>query len=167
MEIIQVREDPSAKLLLIRGNVLEDKQSISILALKPNGEVLSIRNCGGWSLEGTSLLPSPTEVEQEMKDSEPVLGWPMIPGSSLRSSLGNGMPGATYRWNVNDVRTLKARIPGWSARGQVFTLIYASGPSHEIVEFVPGLGFTRVFSVHHGTAMEREARLVSFKPGKR
>jgi hypothetical protein len=73
-------------------------------------------------------------------------------------------PDGQYARRVEEVGILGLDgLGGWtgSARGTFYRIAYRTNPDHTLMDFVPGLGFTRYTYVHHGTVSECDLRLVA------
>lgn len=71
-----------------------------------------------------------------------------------------------YCWNVASVVTGKslkvAGVPP-SLRTTEYQLVFRTGPDHEVLTLVPGVGITEWEYAHHGTVAETSLKLVEFR----
>lgn len=74
-----------------------------------------------------------------------------------------------YCWVVSEVRQEKLLgVKGVDA-SKAMTIsqtAYRTNPSHQFVDYAPGIGIVRYQYVHHGTVSECDMKLIEFQPGK-
>jgi hypothetical protein len=94
----------------------------------------------------------------------PIRAGDVFGGDSERGDRTDGM----YAWAVESIETTK--LDGVKGVAPVvsrpaYTLAYRTGPDHEFVTYVPGIGLTSFVYGHHGTVSEVDVTLVEFHAG--
>jgi len=95
--------------------------------------------------------------------------------STLAEGMAWGEPEALAREDGLYVRRIEEvgtqgldGLGGWTGtrRAPFFRIAYRTHPDHTLMDFVPGLGFTRFAYVHHGTVSECDLKLVAIEAGR-
>jgi hypothetical protein len=72
-------------------------------------------------------------------------------------------PDFWYSWHVEQVRKNNLRkikgIPAGVSKTE-YRLAYRTGPDHQVMDFVPGVGLTHYVYVHHGSVSEMDMKLL-------
>lgn len=127
------------------------------LHLLGNSAALSL-----WARLGTA--PKESVSEEELEQSERLLPAEIAEGSAWGDPEHLAREDAMYVRRVEETGTQGLDgLGGWSGRSRApfFRIAYRTHPDHSLMDFVPGLGFTRYTYVHHGTVAECEMRLVA------
>lgn len=69
-----------------------------------------------------------------------------------------------YCWHVETRSQQPIQVKGVTpAEATIYTLAYRTGPDHQIVKLVPGVGILSFQYEHHGTVASADVRLIEFK----
>jgi hypothetical protein len=72
-------------------------------------------------------------------------------------------PDYWYSWHVEYVRNTNLKkikgIPAGACKTE-YELAYRTGPDHQIIDYVPGIGMTHYEYVHHGSVSEMDMKLL-------
>ena len=139
----------------------------------PRGAYLLIQSSTGavYLVEDQdgSALQHWREARELPEKEAMVLDRPLRVGRTFGGEeLASERPDKWYQWHVEAARCVRIRdVPGVDPRRlrREYRLAYRTGPGHEIVHFVPGLGITRYVYRHHGTPADTDVRLVEFRRG--
>jgi hypothetical protein len=93
---------------------------------------------------------------------EELLEWPLAVGR--KSGQDPLREDDWYCWCVEQVRDGALPVRGFArSRSQkTYRLAYRTGPDHQMLDVMPGLGIVRYVYSHHGTVASTEMRLISF-----
>lgn len=115
-----------------------------------------------WNRLGAG--PKELVSDAELAKSERLLPAVIAEGMAWGNSESLARNDSMYVRRVEETGTQGLDgLGGWSgpSRGTFFRIAYRTMPDHSLMDFVPGLGFTRYTYVHHGTISECEMRLVA------
>jgi hypothetical protein len=110
--------------------------------------------------------------EAELERSEHLLPAEITEGSAWGDPEHLAREDSMYVRRVEETGTQGLDgLGGWSGRNRApfFRIAYRTHPDHSLMDFVPGLGFTRYTYAHQGTVGACELRLVAVerKPRKK
>ena len=105
-----------------------------------------------------------------VKDHELFLDLPLVPNKGFGETFQLTRQDWMYFWVVQgEEQVTLTDVKGLSSTDEMtqYELALRTIPAHQIVSFVPGIGFTHYVYSHHGTVAEMDLALVEYRAGGR
>lgn len=102
-----------------------------------------------------------------VNDGQEFLDLPLRPGERFGDSAQITREDGMYCWVIESAAPADLSGVSGAALAQPadeYTLSYRTLPDQESIGFVPGIGITRFFYLHHGTVSEVDVKLVEYHP---
>ncbi|HEY3379636.1 MAG TPA: hypothetical protein VGL77_19345 [Armatimonadota bacterium] len=95
--------------------------------------------------------------------SQQLFAFPLACGQRFGDPALVARPDGWYCWSVEDQGTVALDGITGVRKGEYpsFRLAFRTNPDHQVLQFVPGVGFSAYSYVHHGTVAEAEFKLVA------
>jgi hypothetical protein len=139
---------------------------------KPSDYVIIHLKPDKFYMASTKVLSRLKDVNDSLSklvtEGQLFLEFPLLPQKKFCAAEEITRLDGMYCWGVGgEEKVLLRGIKGITSTEPMamYTLYFATMPDHEIVHFVPTIGFTHFEYVHHGTVSEVDMQLVEYHAG--